>query len=142
MKRIHNSNNIVSNFENRTQKQNSKPIGLWYGFGDSWKEWCKYEMPNWIKQHDYEVVIVPERILVLNSCEELRNFTNNFAVQYFSDMNIIDWPKVAQLYSGIEITPHISEARWGMEMFWYMGWDVASGCIWNERGLETIVRLT
>ena len=42
---------------------------------------------------------------------------------------MIDWKKVASKYDGIEIVPYQPKAR--MNLLWYYGWDIASGCIWN-----------
>lgn len=49
---------------------------------------------------------------------------------------MIDWPKVAKRYGGIEITPYIYKAR--MTHLWYYGWDVASGCVWLASAVQNI----
>jgi hypothetical protein len=47
----------------------------------------------------------------------------------------INWPKVAQDYSGIEICPY--QWKFRLNYMWYYGWDVASGCIWNQNALNS-----
>jgi hypothetical protein len=53
---------------------------------------------------------------------------------------MIDWPKVAEHYAGIEICPYLSNKRNDDDFFWYYGWDVASGCIWDQKGIEELIK--
>jgi hypothetical protein len=122
-------------------KQNigSKPKGFWYGFGDSWLQWVKGEMPHWERDHIHIVKINKNRVLRISSYDELVAFTDEYGSQTSGiDPNYvyIDWAKVAEKYAGIEINPYISKAR--MSMMWYYPWDVASGCIWGEDGIVSI----
>lgn len=50
----------------------------------------------------------------------------------------MDWGKVAQEYSGIEICPYFEQNNlnilkdgYRVNLNWYNRWDVASGCIWE-----------
>jgi len=52
----------------------------------------------------------------------------------------IDWGRVAEDYSGIEIAPYLYEAR--MKHMWYYGWDVASGCIWGKGVVKNITKIS
>ena len=48
----------------------------------------------------------------------------------------IRWQEVVDRYAGILISPYIYSARYDLR--WYYPWDVASGCIWNWRGIKEI----
>ena len=52
---------------------------------------------------------------------------------------MIDWPRVASDYAGIEICPYLSSKRMDEDSFWYYGWDVASGCVWDSKGITDLV---
>ena len=47
-----------------------------------------------------------------------------------------DWPKIAELYDGILITPY--QPAYHLEVRWYYSWDVASACVWNLDCLERV----
>ena len=121
------------------QKVGSKPSGFWYGFGDSWLQWVKSEMPDWETEHIHIVKINKNRVLRISSHDELVAFTDEYGSQ-ISGMGpnyvYIDWVRVAEKYAGIEINPYISKAR--RSMMWYDPWDVASGCIWGDDGIVSI----
>ena len=48
----------------------------------------------------------------------------------------IDYKRVGAAYAGIEISPYLYERRY--DSMHYYGWDVASGCIWNEIAIKEI----
>ena len=54
------------------------------------------------------------------------------------DVYDIDWNRVAKKYQGIIITPYIWERRLTTTCTWYYGWDVASGCIWDNKAIKEI----
>ena len=68
--------------------------------------------------------------------------------QFISERNILYAPdflinaggliKVASNYSGIEICPHFKSRK----NLWYLGWDVASGCIWDISIVKCIGLIT
>jgi hypothetical protein len=121
------------------QKVGSKPSGFWYGFGDSWLQWVKSEMPDWETEHIHIVKINKNRVLRISSYDELVAFTDEYGSQISSmgpNYVYIDWVRVAEKYAGIEINPYISKAR--RSMMWYYPWDVASGCIWGDDGIVSI----
>jgi hypothetical protein len=118
------------------QSIKSKPKGLWYGFGTSWLDWIKSEMPHWERDYMHIIEINPDKILTINSREELDLFTKKYGAKLSDYYNLIDWSKVAKDYSGIEIPTYISSAR--REVDWYYPWDVESGCIWNSDGVKSI----
>jgi len=134
------------------QRITYKPKGLWYGFGTSWLEWVRSEMPDWEK--DYKSIFLLEinesSVLKLSSKEELIEFTKNYSPSHnsigpsstsYSERNLIDWSMVANKYAGIEINPYIYSARRDEFTNWYYPWDVASGCIWRKSGIKSINKI-
>jgi len=131
----------IINFKNVTEQQiDYKPKGLWYGFGNSWFNFLKWDAPKWFKNYNHIHILKPNQnnILSISSIEELSNFTNNYKIKNEFDWNLIDWKKVSQYYSGIEINPYIYKARLDKNFGWYYGWDIASGCIWNNNAIKSI----
>jgi len=123
------------------QMANSKPQGMWYSIGKSWHKWCKSEMPDWIKPHNYQIYINKNMILTLKSAEEILIFTKKYGVTSFNSEITgfhINWPEVAKLHSGIEINPYQWSLRLDLKTSWYYGWDCASGCIWNKKAIKKI----
>lgn len=78
-------------------------------------------------------------VLLISNEEDLLKFHNKFKT---NDIIIsIDWPTVAKLYAGIEISPYQYNYRLKSGFIWYYGWDVASGCIWrptNDCAIEQV----
>jgi hypothetical protein len=123
--------------------ESCKPVGLWYGLGDSWAEWVKYEMPTRAQGYLYKLHVDMSKILVIRSVEELMDFTKEFGASIDTQNplwalrnDMIDWPSVASQWNGIEIAPYQYTCRLSSETGWYYGWDVASGCIWNPYSVE------
>lgn len=148
VKRYHNAEKP---FElDRSRKYNQavtfKPRGLWFGFGNAWIEWCRSEMPQWVRQHTYEVEPNGANILMLKTEADFLAFNREYKADYYEEdgrriegMKIllgIDWPKLASEYAGIEIPVYLWKFRLHPEFMWFYGWDCASGCIWNVRDIE------
>jgi hypothetical protein len=55
-----------------------KPAGLWYGIDDAWKEWCESESMDWIGGETYEVSLGKSNMLVLNTVNDIRQFTEEY----------------------------------------------------------------
>jgi hypothetical protein len=108
-----------------------KPAGFWYGFGNSWIQWTKSEMPEWSGKYIYEVNIGNANVLKIDTYSKLLKFNDEFSAQSTPGISSIDWAKVSKKYDGIEIVPYQNNARMNFKLLWYYGWDVASGCIWN-----------
>lgn len=126
--RIHMSKTpIVLQKKKYSQVDGMKPDGFWYGFGKNWIDWTKSEMPEWTGKYIYEVKI-PNNILKITSYKELLQFNEEFKIN-IDMMDVIDWKKVASKYNGIEIAPYQYKAR--LDLLWYYGWDIGSGCVWN-----------
>jgi hypothetical protein len=138
--RIHNTNSDTLVFENvpdSKQKVSHKPIGLWYSFGNQWLEWCKYEMPEWVKKNTFKLNITGCNILKITTPEQFKDFEREYLVDVFGLFKSIDWPRVTTKYDGIEIydPENNYEGIWsvrGNDSHWYNTWDIGSGCIWRK----------
>lgn len=133
-KLYHTSKTLVTQLEQRAQRVNFKPKGLWYSIGGAWIEWMQSEMPSWYTAaaHLYEVELSPDaRIVRLTSERDLAAFEDGFSVDDATTGRIrsIDWERVAGLWDGIEFSPYVWSAR--MKYMWYSMVDVPSGCVWN-----------
>jgi hypothetical protein len=128
-----------------------KPRGLWYGINQSWIEWCSSEEPGWVHDHLHEVILDYSKILRIKNIKEFNAFEQKFGMidpmlkmlegmmpvgSYRVGRETIDWYKVAEQYSGLEITPYLWEKR--LTSMWYYGWDCASGCVWNADAIVSI----
>jgi hypothetical protein len=119
---------IGKTYEQQSENElRRKPTGLWYALGGAWNEFLN----SW-NNHGYEyknvfyIDIDYTDIIRINTSDKFKKF----AEEYFdSSMDYINWNKVSKKYKGIEIIP----MRWDMrhKFFWYNGWDLPSGCIWN-----------
>lgn len=126
-KRIHMSQKPMTLEQKKyTQKKGPKPWGFWYAIGQEWVEWVKFEMPQWHGQYNYDVNLGSANLLIIENSCELENFHKEYASGEFSSVN---WSSVAEKYDGIEIDPY--QWKYRHQYFWYYGWDVASGCVWN-----------
>ena len=141
-----------------SQKPGYKPNGLWYecqdGSAIDWKEFCNVgfgDEDHYEKKYDstYNVVLKDDGYYILHITDDhhFEKFHKMYSVNHPSDPDgtkgldkVIDWPKVAEHYAGIEICPYLSSKRDDDDAFWYYGWDVASGCIWSSQGVEELIR--
>lgn len=128
--------------ERREQETGVKPEGTWYGIGSSWLTWLKSESPSWFEDHTYVVLVDQSSILRLRTAAAVKAFGKKYASpdSIFPGMSI-DWPRVAQEYSGIEIAPYQHTLRLDLDVSWYYGWDVASGCVWDPEVIEVSERV-
>lgn len=143
MNLIHWSNKKVTKLYstlNQPEGHVFKPHGFWISDESdetSWKTWCEqeefrpeiYVIPNPVR------IIESDSILYIRSAEELDTFTDKYGKRE-SYGETIDWNRVSKDYKGILITPYIWEKR--MDLFWYYGWDCASGCIWDVSCIELV----
>lgn len=129
-----------------------KPRGLWYGINQSWVEWCSTEEPGWVHDHLHEVILDHSKILRVTNIKQFNAFEKEFGMidpmikmleekmpsfgGFSFGRESIDWHKVAEQYSGLEITPYLWEKR--LTSMWYYGWDCASGCVWNANAVKDI----
>jgi hypothetical protein len=120
-----------------------KPNGLWYAVGLEWIEWVENEMPHWIGNVFYKIEVNPNKILHLKTRVEIMEFSAKFRADgkmpTMDRDTFIDWKRVSEIYSGIEISPYQYSLRF--TFMWYYGWDVTSGCIWAKDGIKNIKKI-
>jgi len=132
-----------------TPGSKDKPRGLWYACGDDWVSWLRYSgMASWVDDAHYLYEIIPgDDILKISSGLGLRWLVKNFQDQNYSGWRKLNWKKLQDAgYTGIEICPYSKE--WEFQEIdgknrmipglWFGDWDVASGCIWDKRGIKDI----
>ena len=134
--------------ENRIYKcshSSDKPKGLWYQIDDSWEEWCKYNMPQWLGTssrgaYKTNIEIDKTNVLVIKTLEDFDNFHNKYRALniYYNKLVNINWERVSEEYDGIEISDYFYERRLTGWCSWYYGWDLASGCIWNTNIIKVV----
>lgn len=125
------------------QQIGAKPKGFWYDCNGEWARWVTASMPYRIGKHNYKVQVDLSKMIVIRNYRDFVAFENKYKtmvldqVPGFADENDlwINWPKVAQDYSGIEIAPFIRKAD---DRNWYYVWDVASGCIWEKSAFKGV----
>jgi hypothetical protein len=148
-----NRSNAGPQVDGFTQKIGPKPEGLWYecqdGSAELWRDFCQSGLTNGATRYDssYNVVLKDDGYYILHITDEhhFMKFHKMYSVNHPADPDgtkgfdkMIDWPKVAEHYAGIEICPYLASKRNDDESFWYYGWDVASGCIWSKDGIKEL----
>lgn len=118
-----------------------KPNGLWVSAEgeDDWPAWCRGEKFGLDRlKHAAEIVLKPgAQILRIETARELLRFTENYGIKRkWPYDTAIDWNAVYAAYQGIVIAPYQWTER--LSLFWYYGWDCASGCIWDAAAVATI----
>jgi hypothetical protein len=121
----------IREFSPEEQGNRYKPNGTWYSLGQYWANWLSDEMPHW--WNDYNKIYMLEldysKILRINNIQKMRNFID----EYENEESGVNWRKVAERYSGIEIIPMIWISNSNP---WYSTWDVPSGCIWDYSAIK------
>jgi len=124
-----------------------KPLGMWYGFGDSWLRFLEEEAEYYAwalhridrARFIYRLRLDTRKILRLDGKRDFNSFTYKYGMALPSrgpkHNLLIDWEQVSKVYSGIEIRGCES---WMNEYLWYDGWSCASGCLWSGNGLRGI----
>ena len=137
-RRFHLSPEWNLKFRNVThQRVDDKPRGFWYAVGDECIHYLKRTSNNYVEEYLYELQINPNSVLILNTEEKVLNFTKQYSIsKYGFEASDINWPKVAENFSGIEISPFFRDLS--KNLSWYSTWGIASGCIWNQNGLKSI----
>ena len=139
MKAIHNSSKseLVFREPDKQPDNDAKPYGLWYGVDDAWADWCRSEMPDWLKPNNFIIEIDYAKMIRITTESDLLLFTEEYGVENpWPRKTYISWPTVAKEYSGIEISPYRWDCR--LNVPWYYGWDCASGCIWKSDAIKSI----
>jgi hypothetical protein len=114
-----------------------KPKGLWYGVGFEWLDFTISDFTSFYDKNKnvsvFEFDVNSANLLRITNFDELTAFDKEYCTSTERYRNP-DWVRLAKEYNGIEIAPYIYKGRF--EISWYYGWDVASGCIWNPKGLK------
>lgn len=132
---------VLKNTKYMQENCGHKPNGLWYQINDSWEDWCKLEMPQWLGANSrgaykVDIEIDKSNVLVIRTLEEFDSFHETFCThdpnnRFRPNKSDINWKKVSSLYDGIEISDYFYKRRLDNNCGWYYSWDIASGCIWN-----------
>jgi len=127
---------------------NMKPTGLWYGIGLDWAEFISTDMHDRaLISNNLFKIDVTSKVLNLKTIEDAISFTNKYKsslenqVGWSKQIYNIDWNRVSQDWSGIEVADPSSwcrESGYEDMLFWLYPWDVPSGCVWNEEGIISI----
>jgi hypothetical protein len=148
--RVHVSNKLIDKIGDIKQTNNTytgKPLGFWYSFGDPWIEFLKNDMPSeyWENaKYLYKVFPKMDKILVINTEEELYKFTRDYRINNGNNGdNYIDWIKVSENYSGFEMPKYDDNGfrnlhTKGRQYMWVYSIDIPSGCIWNADGVQKL----
>ena len=112
-----------------------KPKGMWYALGGTWNEFLKHWDHTYAYQNVFYSDIDYSNILRINTEEKFKKFDEMYNLKG----GFIDWIRVSQDYKGIEIIPMRSESR--LKYFWYYGWDIPSGCIWDTSAIKNSVKI-
>ncbi len=128
-----------------------KPRGFWVSIAgeDDWPTFCrseKFGLDRLVAEHTV-VLAADAAVLHLQTAGELEAFHAEYSVAQTAAFPLtaeryrpIDWHAVARAYEGIIIAPY----QWSMRLdgpFWYYGWDVASGCIWDLGAIDSVTVL-
>ena len=120
-----------------------KPSGLWYSFGSAWSDFAK-DAPGLLEKYQeseyvYEILGVqtttldkpdPNKVLVLRTREEAKAFVEKYDIKRVSRYVFAPWHQIARDFGGIEIPDYDALD------FYFGGWDVISGCVWNLKAIQ------
>ena len=136
-----------------SQEIGPKPEGLWYecqdGSSETWKEFCELGLTDGANRYDssYNVILNDYEILFIPDEHHFEKFYEMYSTNPPYDPDgtkgfdkMIDWPKVAEHYAGIEICPYLQSKRMDDDSDWYYPWDVASGCVWDLSGIKELIK--
>lgn len=137
-------NSIDLNFNIPPSRIGYKPTGLWYGFGTSWLDWVRSEMPQWETENVFKIDIYDDDIVDIATEQIFLWFSKRYKDpekegKYGNEK--INWPEVTKKYKGIEFPIYYSKYRRDPEHAWYYPWDVASGCIWDLSAIKKVTKL-
>jgi len=136
--RLHYSKKPIEALFDRPQieRNPTKPTGLWYSPSgpDDWKSWCEAEGFDGLGPFQYALTIDPAcTIIKLRTPDDIFCFNDQYSIELPYGIMEIDWKRVADDYDGIEIAPYQWKCRLDTRVFWYYGWDCASGCLWRPK---------
>jgi hypothetical protein len=139
-KRLIFSHESTIKFTEKEQSDSFKPIGLWYGIELGWLDWVSSEMPYFARRYEHlHEIKVTDKVLRLNTIGDAESFTEKYGEKKGYSVISINWERVAQDYSGIEVKdPYTWCRQYDDELGWLYPWDVPSGCVWKADGIESI----
>lgn len=138
--------NIDLNFKVPPSRIGYKPIGLWYGFGTSWIDFIRREMPERETEHVFKIEVEYNStdMLTIDNDNTFLWFSKRYKDPENEDRfgnNKINWPEVTKKYKGIEFPKYFNKYRNDPEHSWYYPWDVESGCIWDLSAVKKVDKL-
>jgi hypothetical protein len=128
------------------QKSGFKPNGLWYSYYSSWYKWIlENELYVRLYKYIHHIGIANKsltniyeqdynKILVIKNTTDFDIFHNKYKIK-MKTYDCINWKKVSIDYGGIEFVPYLLERR---KIDWYYTFDIAGGCIWNNKIIKEI----
>lgn len=123
-----------------------KPIGLWYGFGTSWIDFIRAEMPERETHHVFKIEIETNSTDMINV--DIEKMFLWFSKKYKDPEkegkygnHKINWPEVTEKYKGIEFPEYFDKFRLDPEHGWYYPWDIECGCIWDTSIIKNVIKL-
>lgn len=158
MKLIHFSDTYLTHVDSVKQpRPNTKPAGLWVSVEDpgsyGWRKWCRdSDFRTHRLSHRTEVVLKDNvRILHLSDPFQILDFTKEYEAPILDEKGkpieltlsglYIDWPRVAEKYQGIIISPYAWDLRLDSRVNWFYTWDCASGCLWDAKAVDKLVQV-
>ena len=114
-----------------------KPSGLWGAYSNTWLNWCRYEMPKWVRDYMYELDVSKLNLLHIHDEQSLLLFDKLFTYRASNGHVVVLWEIVEQFCDGLifadksmtELFYHYYPGHWAN------GMDVPSVCIWNTNNL-------
>ena len=152
IKKIKSTDRIVLSTEDRIDLSRKmppssigrKPIGLWYGFGTSWIDFIRAEMPERETQHVFKIEVDDFELVDIDRDKIFLWFSQRFKDPQkegrFGNYKV-DWPEVTKKYKGIEFPIYFDKYRGNPDHDWYSSWDIASGCIWDLSAIKKVEKL-
>jgi hypothetical protein len=140
--------------ESNPHSWHKKPRGLWVSVlgADDWRAFCvgRSDPHNHFVRDlavATEIVLVDgANVPVIGTFEQLRAFGDRYELvpQPFdyggATRGWLDWIKAATEIDGVIIAPWQEEAAlFDMQLFWYHGWDCASGVVWNRAAIAACI---
>lgn len=128
-----------------------KPAGFWLTDESQENSWSAYldvagKGNRPYHRRDFEIDLFDVR--VIRTEDQMCGFNLEYATVSVSRMNqtricsqpLVDWPRVAQSYKGVIITPYQRTVMEQDAFRWYAGWDCASGCVWDLTCMRPVPR--
>lgn len=134
--------NMAAHIEPEPSPPN-KPSGLWYSCGWDWLDWMIRNMPAWAiaAKRCYKMTLRMDKMLTVADGKQLLAFTRAFGGRPSYRGPVPDWAPVSKRFWGFEMCPFLHEFSHSREVGWIRGWDVSSGCVWDERAILTVTEI-